>query len=313
MPLTMAAIIPIKVKAYRADSSQGRGHKAIPRATKAPTAGKAASNNDSPKAESVPGPGISRNSSPCKRAAAQAARRNSQSMTSATSFTPGVANAEELTTITPPKYRANPSLQPLTGNMNILETPNPFVPHGPEPMPPLPRLAVAARLHLSTLTWEQAEAALNPLRPLPGYAAYTIQFELKPLLTSKLPKLLQTITYWEFMLYHDIYRLNIVEQDNLPINDYLTWNSFLTGAFNPPPLPQAVPLYELPNFRKAAEQWRSRVIAARNKVRAELESIARAAAARNPAAALHRYRELEWKYQERLRRRLRDQARRPPA
>ena len=98
----------------------------------------------------------------------------------------------------------------------------------------------------------------------------------------------------------------------------------------------AVPLYELDNFRQAAEQWRSRVIKTRRKVRKELESIARAAAARNPAAAatlpaladrimlkvtyhpipppsaeltaaaLHRCRELEWKYQERLRQRLRD-------
>ena len=108
--------------------------------------------------------------------------------------------------------------------------------------------------------------------------------------------------------------------------------------------PQAIPLYELPNFRSAAAQWRSRVITTRNKARPELESIARAAAARNPAAAAalpphlasrialevpfhpidppsaditdaarRRYRELEGKYQERLRRRLRDQARRPPA
>lgn len=116
-----------------------------------------------------------------------------------------------------------------------------------------------------------------------------------------------------------------------------------TRATGPPPPataiaspPQTIPLYELPNFRKAAEQWRSRVIVARNKVRSELESIARAAAAALPllsdrialedtyhpilppladitAAARHRYREVDCKYQERLCRRLRNQARRPPA
>ena len=137
---------------------------------------------------------------------------------------------------------------------------------------------------------------------------------------------------------------------NGPADRYCRHCGATRAAGPPPPAtavsspPQAIPLYELPNFRSAAAQWRSRVIVARSKVRAELESNARAAAARNPAAAAalpphlasrialevpfhpidppsaditdaarRRYRELEGKYQERLRRRLRDQTRRPPA
>ena len=79
---------------------------------------------------------------------------------------------------------------------------------------------------------------MNPLRPLPGYAAYAIAIVLKPLLTGELPKLLQTITYWDFMLYPDALRLNIADQDNRPIYDYLTWKSFLKSAFAPPPRPK---------------------------------------------------------------------------
>ena len=225
--------------------------------------------------------------------------------------------------------------------MNPLDTPNSFV-HlfGPEPLPPLETLAVIARLHLSTLTWEQAEAAMKPLlAPLPRRRRREMQRSLKIILTQDLPQLLRFTTQEIFMLHHDVPTYNIAEQDNQHYLKYLAWKNFRQGTFQPPPPPQAVPLYLLEEFKSENETGRDIIIEKRNsEVRRRLAGIARAAAgpdhpavrklpaladqisltitchsipppsAEITAGELYRYRELEWTLQERHRQRLREQS-----
>lgn len=229
---------------------------------------------------------------------------------------------------------------PVHISMNPLDIPNPFVlPFGGDNPPPLETLAVIARLHLSTLTWEQAEAAMKPLlAPLPRRHRREMQRGLKIVLTQDLPQLLRFTTQETFMLHHDVPTYNIAEQDNQHYLKYLAWKNFRQGTFQPPPPPQAVPLYLLEEFKSKNETGRGIIIEKRNsEVRRRLTGIARSAAGPDhpavrelPALAdqisltvtchpvpppspemtageLYRYRELEWTLQERHRQRLREQ------
>ena len=215
-----------------------------------------------------------------------------------------------------------------------------------ESRPPLRRLALAARLHLSTLTWEQLLAALQPLAPRPSpLAEYILEYRLRPRLTTDLPRLLQKITYWEYLLYPEVFSLPANDQEAArTLYDYIPWKIFREGTLTPMPPLQALELPELPNYRRAAHQWQEQVLRQRRAVKEDLESFQRcwprenlpAAGGDLPAlaeqirlevtfhpippppppaaepAAYLRYKELEWRFQESHRRRLREQSKENP-
>ena len=214
-----------------------------------------------------------------------------------------------------------------------------------KPEPTLADLAVGARLQLSTLTWEQLQAAMAALSPPfpPTPADFLIQYILRPRLTADLPKLLQRITYWEHLLYPEVFDLALQDAEIRPLGDYTAWKIFREGSLTPAPPLQAMERHELPAYRRAARQWQEQVLRQRRALRSDLKSLLRywqlpeTEKVRNfplladqiqlevtfhpipppppetEPAALRQYRDLEERFQERHRRRLRERSEKNPA
>ena len=133
------------------------------------------------------------------------------------------------------RRRANPKFCQcrISSALTPLDTPNPFS-HlfGTDPLPTLTMLAVIARLHLSTLTGEQAETAMKPLlTPLPRRHRRVMQRSNRVSSSVRTVLRLLCITQWTFMLHANVPTFNIAAADNENHLKYLSWNSFQQEIF----------------------------------------------------------------------------------